>query len=266
VFFNRLTRRFGLLWEMSVLELKDRYINHALGGLWAVLNPLLICCLYLYLFTVVFPVRLGPEYAGARSLIWLLTGLIMWLAVTDVMSRALAAIANASQLVRQVVFPVEILPAQVVVTALPNMAVGFSVVLILVAIGRPETLLGTAWLLPLALVILLICLAGIAYVLATLAPFVQDLREVVSFLSSAGMFLAPVLYFPPTLDQLAPALSAILAFNPFTHLLACFRDALFYGAMTEPVSWLIAAIFAVSMLLLGATLFQRIKPHFAEAL
>ena len=263
--FADVWRRRALLAELSVRELKDRYIDHVLGGLWAVLSPLLTCLLYLYLFTVVFPVRLGTAYEGIASLIWLLSGLTMWLAVTDVMGRALGAITSAPSLVRQVVFPVEVLPAQVVVTAVPGFAVGLAVVLGLVAYDRPEVLVGTVWMLPLALVLLVLTLTGLSFLLASLAPFTRDLREVIGFLSSAGLFLAPILYFPPTIEQLAPGLRVVLELNPFTHLLACLRDALFHGSMTAPVSWLVATGFAVVMAVLGALLFQRVRSHFAEA-
>lgn len=263
--FADLWRRRALLGELSVRELKDRYIDHALGGLWAVLSPLLTCLLYLYLFTVVFPVRLGVAFEGMASLIWLLSGLTMWLAVTDVMGRSLGAITGAPSLVRQVVFPVEVLPAQVVVTAAPAFAVGLAVVLGLVAYDRPQVLAGTVWMLPLALLLMAVTLTGLSFLLASLAPFTRDLREVIGFLSSAGLFLAPILYFPPTIEQLAPGLRLVLELNPFTHLLACLRDALFHGSMTAPVSWLVAGGFAVVMAILGASLFQRVRPHFAEA-
>ncbi len=263
--FADLWQRRALLAELSVRELKDRYIDHALGGLWAVLSPLLTCLLYLYLFTVVFPVRLGTEFEGVASLIWLLSGLTMWLAVTDVMGRALGAVTSSPSLVRQVVFPVEVLPAQVVVTAVPAFAVGLVVVLGLVAYDRPQILAGTVWMLPLALLLLALTLTGLAFLLASLAPFTRDLREVIAFASSAGLFLAPILYFPPTIEQLAPGLRLVLELNPFTHLLACLRDALFHGRMTAPVSWLVALVFAVAIAALGALLFQRVRSHFAEA-
>jgi lipopolysaccharide transport system permease protein len=255
----------ALLLELSARELKDRYINHALGGVWTVLNPLLTCALYLYLFTEVFPVRLGQNYEGIGALIWLLSGLTMWLMVTDVWGRSLGAITGAPSLVRQVVFPVEILPAQVVVTALPTYAVGLIVVLGLVAWDRPEVFLGAAWMLPLALVLLLVTMLGFANLLAAMAPFTRDLREIIAFLGGAGLFLAPILYFPATLDQLAGPVKAVLDVNPFTHLLACLRDAVFYGSMTAPVSWAIATVFALAIATIGSLMFQRVKSHFAEA-
>jgi lipopolysaccharide transport system permease protein len=258
-------RRRSLLAELSMRELQDRYIDHALGGVWAVLNPLLTCLLYLYLFTVVFPVRLGLEFQGAASLIWLLSGLTMWLAVTDVMGRSMYAISGSPSLVRQVVFPVEVLPAQVVVTSVPTYAVGLAVVLGLVAYDRPGILLGTLWMLPLALLLLALTLMGLSFLLASLAPFTRDLREVINFFGSAGLFMAPILYFPPTLKNLDPGLRLALNLNPFTHLLACLRDALFYGTVTAPASWAIASVFALALAMFGAVLFQRVRSHFAEA-
>jgi lipopolysaccharide transport system permease protein len=256
----------GLLIELSSREVKDRYINHSLGGIWTFLSPLLMCGLYVYLFSEIFPARLGGDFQGPKSLIWLLSGLTVWFVITDVMGRALSSISGASSLVKQVIFPVEILPAQVVVTAVPTFAVGLIVVLCLVAWASPAVLVGALWMLPLALILLTAVCVGLAYFLAALCPFMRDLREIITFFSGAGMFLAPILYFPPTIENINPFMKAILSGNPFTHLVACFRDALFYGSMTQPVSWAIATVFACLLVYFGFTIFQRLKSHFSEAI
>lgn len=255
-----------LLFELSSRELKDKYINHSLGGAWAFMSPLLMSGLYIYLFSEVFPTRLGGTFEGPKSLIWLLSGITVWFMVSDLLGRSLTAITSAPSLVKQVVFPVEILPAQVVLTAIPTFAVGMMVVLGLVAWVDPNIFIGTVWMLPLALILFAIISMGLTYLLAAFAPFMQDLREIMAFVAGAGMFLAPVLYFPPTIENLNPVLKGVLEGNPFTHLLACFRDAVFYGQMTQPLSWGITAVFALVLAFFGFSMFQRLKPHFSEAI
>lgn len=255
-----------LLFELSSRELKDKYINHSLGGAWAFMSPLLMSGLYIYLFSEVFPSRMGGEYQGPKSLIWLLTGITVWFMVSDLLGRSLTAITGSPSLVKQVVFPVEILPAQVVLTGIPTFAVGMMVVLGFVAWVDPNIFIGAVWMLPLALILFGIICMGLTYLLAAFAPFMQDLREIMAFVSGAGMFLAPVLYFPPTIENLNPVLKSVLEGNPFTHLLACFRDAVFYGQMTQPISWAITAVFALVLAFIGFSMFQRLKPHFSEAI
>lgn len=256
----------SLLFELSLREIKDRYLGYALGGLWAVLSPLLLCALYAYLFIVVYPTRTGTEFDGIRSVVWLLSGIVVWFFLADVMGRAVSVISGASSFVKQIIFPIEILPAQVVITGMPSLVIGILVTLALAAWSAPATLPGMALLLPLALVLVLVVVLGLAYLIAAFAPFVRDMREIVQFLSAAGMFLAPVLFMPSLVEQLDPILKTIIAYNPFTHLIACIRDALFFGRITSPLSWGVATGFAAAMLTIGAGVYQQLKSLFSEAI
>jgi lipopolysaccharide transport system permease protein len=263
----RVVVRFrALIRELAFRDVSDRYLDHALGGAWAVMSPLLVLAVYVYLFTSVFPARLGSHDSGLGGVIWILSGLVTWFFITDVMGRAVGAVSSASNLVKRVVFPVEIIPMQTTVVALPGFLIGLIVILALQALHDPSILMGTAWLLPLALLILGAVVIGLAYGLAALGPFLRDLREIVQFVSMIGMFLAPVLYLPSVIDSLNPLLSALLDANPFTHVLACLRDALVHGRLTQPASWLIAFLFGAVTLIAGVTVYERVKPHFAEAL
>jgi ABC-type polysaccharide/polyol phosphate export permease len=264
---GRVVVRFrALIRELAMRDIRDRYLEHALGGAWAVMGPLLMLAVYVYLFTVIFPSRLGADDTGLGGVVWILSGLVTWFFITDVMGRAVGALAASSNLVKRVVFPVEIIPVQIVATVLPGFVIGMAVVIVLQAWHQPSVLLGTLYLLPPALLILFAALIGIAYALAAFGPFLRDLREIVQFISMIGMFAAPILYLPTTIAELNPMVKTVLWVNPFTHVVACLRDALVIGAFTAPGSWLAACLFAALMLVGGITVYERLKPHFAEAL
>ena len=75
--FDRADLGFMLnLWRMN---LSDRYLGSALGGAWAILNPLLMFALFTFVFGFVFKARLpGADSTMAYS-IWLICGYGPWL-------------------------------------------------------------------------------------------------------------------------------------------------------------------------------------------
>jgi lipopolysaccharide transport system permease protein len=250
---------------LSFSSIRDRYVDHALGAAWAVIGPLLQIGLYLYLFTVVFPARMAGDEVGLKGLVWLLSGLVAWFFIADAISRAVGIVAQSPSLVQRVLFPVEVLPAVAMLNAMPNLIVGLAFLAPLALVAHHGPYVGLL-LLPPALVLMAVIVLGLGYLLAALGPFKRDLAEVVQFAGAIGLFLAPVLYLPETVERLNPALATLLQFNPFTHLLACFRDALVFGAVTAPWSWFGSTIFALLTIALGLPAFARVKPHFAEAL
>src|SRR5262245_30827228 len=98
-----------LLWELTRRDLLERQAGLAFGAFWVVGQPLLIMLVYVFVFSFLFKVRLdghgGPSYTA-----FLLAGLVPWLAFQEALGRASTCISENQCLVKQIVFPVEILP------------------------------------------------------------------------------------------------------------------------------------------------------------
>jgi lipopolysaccharide transport system permease protein len=82
-------------------------------------------------------------------------------------------------------------------------------------------------------------------------------------LLSMGLFLHPIFY-PPS--SVPPWLENAFAFSPFSHLIWCFRDALFDGTVVHPWSWLIAPACGIVGFALGWRIFRTLRPTFGNAL
>jgi lipopolysaccharide transport system permease protein len=54
--------------------------------------------------------------------------------------------------------------------------------------------------------------------------------------------------------------------SPFSQLIFCWQDVLFYGAVMRPWAWLAATAFALFMFIVGARLFMGSKQHFGDFL
>jgi ABC-type polysaccharide/polyol phosphate export permease len=205
-------------------DLRKRYAASFLGAAWMVLQPLILLALYLLVFAVIL--RSGRDASGARGFaLYLLAGMLPYLAITDALHRALWALREDRALLERETFPAEILPLARVVTASLPEAVGLVLLIVLAAvIGRPPS--GWLIVLPLLVVGRIALTAGLAWILSTLAVFVTDLAEILSLVLTAWLFLTPIFY---PADAAPPLLRALLVVNPLYYLVRAYRFVLVDG-------------------------------------
>ncbi|MDF0643524.1 MAG: ABC transporter permease [Nitrospira sp.] len=257
--------RRRLVWQMAKREVRDRYAGQALGTVWAVAHPILLMGLYLFLFTFVFPSRMPFGGGQGGAVTYILAGLIPWMTFADAMARGTGAIVNEAGLVKQVVFPVEILPVKSVLAAALPQGIATLVLLVYMAIvDRHVPVLAAS--LPVLFFLQLMVMTGVVYVLSSVGAYVRDLREVVQVFVSAGIFLAPILYSEGAVERIVPGFAMLLSLNPFSHLIWCYQDALYYGRPVHPVSWLLLLVVSPAALFLGHRIFRKLKLMFGEVL
>lgn len=253
----------GLVAAMTARELTDRYAGQVLGAAWAILAPLLTMLIYVWVFTFVFKSRLGNIEDTTAFTAYALAGLATWVSLSDGISRAVGVITNNGNLVKQIVFPVEVLPLKVVLASFPTLAIG-----LILAIGASWSsgLLDVQrllLLLPVAILTYFFLLAGLAYALAAFGVFLRDLKDIVTFLLGVGMFLNPIIY-PP--GGAPPWLSASFNFSPIASLIYAFHDAI-VGPVDPPnYAWVVAPLSSIVIFVLGWRVFRLLKPTFGNAL
>ncbi|MBI2264225.1 MAG: ABC transporter permease, partial [Armatimonadetes bacterium] len=131
-----LTRHRQLTMEMARREITDKYLGQVFGLLWILGHPLVLMSVYIFVFSFVFKMRLGgtPDMPFNYT-IYLLSGLIPWLAFQEVLSKSSTVILANANLVKQVVFPIEILPVRGVMSSALTMAILFAMFTIYVFVS-----------------------------------------------------------------------------------------------------------------------------------
>lgn len=260
------TRHGELAWEMTKRELSDRYAGQVLGTLWAVGHPIFFMLLYVFVFGMIFKSRFEiDEEIGRSYAVYILSGLIPWLTFGDAMKKGAQVLEANSALVKQVVFPIEILPVSSVFSSFVTQLVA-GTALILYLIFSPQVLPWTAVFLPVLFVFQLFAMIGVSYVLSSVGVFLRDLRELVSFFTTAGMWMAPIIFPPALIEQMPEPFVWLLLLNPFSHLVWCYQDVLYFGEFLHPVSWVIVAVLSVVAFYGGYRVFRRLKTWFGEVL
>jgi lipopolysaccharide transport system permease protein len=240
-------------------------VTHNLSIGWTFIHPLFLMVVYLFVFTKIFATRVtAPPEAGTNAIVYLLAGIIPWLAISQVMSRSAASVVGNSSIVKQMSFPLELLPIKTL--AGPFMFSGVSLCFLIVyAMWTTGGGILPAYLLGLPPLIIITCiqLAGLALLLGCLQVFFRDLKEFINIFLTIGLFIHPILYFP---DAIPAAVRLIVYLSPFSYLLFCWQDVLFYGKVTWILPWIISSAFAVLYFGVGSRVFIVTKNHFGDFL
>jgi len=243
-------------------DIRARYVNSALGLWWAVIQPLALLALYTFVFSIVMRLRLGDRDGTGEFALYLFCGLLPWLAFADAMTRSASVIVDHTPLIKKVVFPTEILPVYVVLSALVVEAVGLGVLLLAVtALGNPPGL--ALAMLPVIVVLQLLFTAGLAWLLAAIAVFVRDVRQVVGLGLTLWMFLTPIVY-PASL--VPEQYRWVLAVNPMSFVVDAYRAAVLDNRLPPGAPMATFALFALAVFLTGHWAFSRSKRAFADLL
>lgn len=253
------------LWRTLVAqELATRYRGSLLGRAWPVLLPLLMLVIYGFVFGVVFRAR-WPGLAEDDHLgftLNLFTGLLVHGMLGESVGQAPGLMLRNSNFVRKVVFPLPVLVAVPLGTALVHAALGLAIVLGVNAIwgnGLHASALAT----PLVLAPYLAMLMGLSLAFAALGVYVRDLGQIIGALVMVALFTSTV-FFPR--EMVPEALSAVVGLNPISWPVEALRGALLRGQWPDP--YLLAGYSAIAALVLGlgARCFARLRRGFADVL
>lgn len=253
-------RNRGLVRELVRREFSGRYHGSFGGVAWSFAQPLFLLAVYTFAFGVVLKARWGFSGGTGDYSLMLFAGLIVFNAFAECLARAPSLVSANPNYVKKVLFPLEVLPWVMALTAIVHALIGIAIwfagYLFLVGMPRPAALL-----FPLVFACFFPLLLGIGWLLGAVGVFVRDIGQLTTMLSHALLFLTPIFY---SVDAVPPVLQGVLMLNPLTFVVEQLRLVLFFGKV-PPLAGL-AAYFALSSLfaLLSLMLFRRVRPAFAD--
>ena len=258
-----LTSHRQLTWEMTKKELTDRYAGQVLGTIWVLGHPLIMVAVYIFLFVIVYRARIPAELQLQLDMTaYLLTGLLPWMAFQESMGKASSSIVNEASLVKQVIFPIEILPVKGVIVSLITQVLTMSLLLLYIALKCQTVHLSTA-LLPVLVIFQTMAMIGVSYLLSSIGVFFRDIKDFVQVFCFAGIFLMPILYLPV---QVPTIFRPILYLNPFSYMTWCYQDAIFFGKFEHWWAWPIFVFGSIAIFYIGYGIFYKLKHIFGNVL
>ncbi len=251
-----------LIWELARADFKKRFAGSYFGILWMFVQPVVTVVIYYIVFGVLRG-DIVPQTEEYPYLLWMLAGIVPWFFFQEALNSGTNSLNEYSYLVKKIVFPVHILPVIKLVSAalihLIFLTVLFFVYLIM---GR---LPSVYWLqLPYySAGVFLLCL-GLSYITSSIIVFFRDMGQIVGIILQFGIWVTPVMWQ----YELAGSWVPLLKLNPMFYVAEGVRGALLYEQWfwENPGYSVYFWGFTWGILFLGAWIFRRLRPHFADVL
>lgn len=259
-FFLYVLRHYSLFIELTRRDFSSRYKASYRGIFWAFLQPLFLLTVYTVAFGVVLKARWGFAGGTLDYAFMLFAGLIVFNAFSEVLNKSSTVIIDNPNLVKKVVFPLELLPVVISAVALVHAFIGLTIWLVgyAVLIGMPKP---TLLMIPSIFLCFIPLLLGFGWMVASVGVFIRDLSHIVGMLTHSLLFLTPIFY---SIEAAPTALHKILLLNPLTFLVEQVRLVLYYGQMPALRALATYFIFASIFAFISYHLFKRLRSKFAD--
>ena len=259
--FRKLLANRSLLKNLVIRDLKYRYVGSIAGFLWSVIHPLVSFVSYTFVFTVIFPTRLGPESGTDSFAIFFFCGFLPWFLFSDTVMRNCLAISDNAQLITKTIIPAEILPISITVSNFVHHLIGLGILLLVLTV-LSSVHLSVLWIF-LYIGMTLMLAQGIGWIVAGLHVFVRDTIQALQILMFLWFWFTPVLY---SLDRLPANIRIFAKLNPMAIIVTGYRNSLLHRAQPDLLEVTLVLAASITIFIIGALLFRHAKPAFPDVL
>lgn len=256
-----LMARRDLLLQLLRRDTAARYRGTCLGGVWALVTPLLVLAVYTLVFGVIYQTSRFNGGVGDYALT-LFCGFVPWWLFAEVVGGAPALILSRPSFVQKMSFPLEMLPVVHLGVSLFNSLAALVILFGALAVkGVPyhPTLL---WL-PVLYIPLCLWALGFAFVLSGAGVFLRDLHHAVGVGLQLWFFATPIVY---QMDIVPARLRPWLRCNPMTEIVEFFRQAIYFGQPPDMASLGIVTGLGFCLVWLGYMVFMQARRAFADVM
>jgi len=258
-----ITLNHRLIGSMARRDILARYRGSFGDVFWTILNPLLLMSTYFFVFGIVLQSRFGPDQSRTAFALYFLAGMLPWLAFSEPVGRAAYVILEHRNFVKKLVFPLDTLPVNQVVSGLVTELFGALVFVAGLLIIRHTVPAAVLWL-PVLLIPQLLLTLGICWFLAALGVYMRDLGQIMALVLTVWFFVTPICY--PESKNLSPLVTAAMRVNPLYVLVRGYRAVFLEGHAPELAPLLKLWAVALALFFLGHVWFYRLRKSFADVI
>jgi len=253
-----------LFWKLLRRDFAERYRGSYLGVLWSLLLPLLSLLVFTFFFGVIFQMRWAGRSEGSLTelALALFVGLALYNFLAECLTRAPGLVLAHPNYVKNVIFPLDMLPVVMVASALLTLILTLLVILLLQAMIGVGLSWKVLWL-PATILPLTLFLLGLSAFLAALGVYIRDIQQLITPVTQLLMFLSPVFY---PVSALPEAMRPWLQLNPLALAIEQTRGLILFDQSPDRLEYLISLAAGIVAMLLGAWWFARTRKGFADVL
>jgi lipopolysaccharide transport system permease protein len=245
-----------LLRALTDRNIRARYQQSIIGGLWIIVQPLTTAIIFSIIFTYFVPVDTGDIPYPVFSY----TAVVPWLFLSSSLTDMTASLVANMNLVTKIYFPREMLPISSMLARLVDFLVGMSLLVIMIFLFDVPVF-PAGWLfLPVILLVQIILITGLGFMFSAVNVFYRDAASALTLGIQLWFYASPIIY---PVSMVPERLRPIYQLNPMAGILESYRAVFLYQSYPPP-SLIISAIVSVILFVLGYWFFKRKEFEFAD--
>ena len=254
--FKELSKYRDLFYFLVIRDIKVKYKQTVLGGLWAIIRPFFM----MVVFTLFFGKLAKIPSDGIPYPIFSYTAMVAWTYFSTSIADSANSLIGEANLISKVYFPRVIVPLSPVLAGLLDFCIAFIVLIGMMVYYQLYPNMMIVFL-PILILLMILTASGVGMFLAALNAKYRDIRYTIPFIIQLWMFASPVVY--PA--SLVPGKYQFLyALNPMVGVIEGFR-AVLLGTVAFPTQMIaISALVSVILFVFGLFYFKQMERYFAD--
>jgi lipopolysaccharide transport system permease protein len=247
-----------LLFAFADRDIRLRYRQTVLGGIWVILQPLLSALI----FAVVFGFIAKMPSQGVPYFLIAFSGMLGWTLFQGNLTRVTPSLIGNGPLIRKVYFPRLLAPLGVVPSVLLDFMVSMAVMIVLLFVYRVTPNWGLL-LFPFCVLSIVMLSLGLGLIGASLSVKYRDIQHIVPFVTQLLMYASPVGY---SIAVVPERIRPYYLLNPLAEPIDAIRWSIL-GVGSPDFAYLAYAFVAsFGILWLGLIVFRSCEREFADVI
>ena len=254
--FKELSEYRDLFYFLVARDIKVRYKQTVLGGLWAIIQPFFS----MIVFTLFFGRLAKMPSDGIPYPVFNFSAMVAWTYFANAVTNSGNSLITSTNLISKVYFPRLIAPLTPVLAGLLDFSIAFIVLIVMMFYFHIYPNIMILYL-PLLVILMMVTASGVGMLLAALNAKYRDIRYTIPFLVQLWLFASPVVY---PASMLPEKYRLVYALNPMVGVIEGFRSALLGTVAFPKQILLISTLVSIILFIAGMFYFKQTERYFAD--
>jgi len=261
--FSAFLQYRSLTLELTKRDILGRYRGASFGLLWSLISPFMMLGVYTFAFGFVLKSKWPPVHGhDVHFSVILFLALIVQGFFAECLNRSPHLITSQPNFVKRVIFPLEILPWTMLLSALFHMAMNI-VAFILLKLVIEGSVAWTIIYLPFVVLPLIFLTLGVSWLLAALGVYLRDIGQITGVLATALLFMSSAMI---PLSAVPENYRIFFKLNPLTFIIDQAREVALWGGSPDWLGLFLYAIGGLAVAYIGYIWFNLTRKGFGDVL
>lgn len=249
--------------KLAKADLIKTYRGAALGWSWAIIKPTVTILVYWFAFS--FGMKIGKDVNGYPYFLWLISGLIPWFYINDMLTNGLESLRKYKYLITKMKFPISTIPTFVAISKLIVHIILMIIVIVIFMIFRCSI---DIYIIQLIWYMTLMFIFFVVWTLfsSLLSVISKDFLNLVKSFTTIILWMSGILWDVNNITN--PFVKRLLMLNPVTYLINgyrnCFINKIWFWEQPKELLSFFVSLFII--IILSLCVYKTLRKEIVDVL